>query len=193
MEYLIQQFLKQNNLIGRNGIDYSLRDDGKGAYIDKWNYEIAKPQFTQEQFDKAILAEAKINKLSDLNKFYISQECWIYKLFTNDANPAVLKGTYASLTRDADFFGKVITASLGKTMTILDDKNQPVQYFLDAVKGQNLNFKINNENATKIRYKKIELENQINIAKDITSVNNVDIVNQLVSAVGREINLDNFK
>jgi hypothetical protein len=193
MEYLTQQFLKQNNLTGRNGIDYSLRDDGEGAYIDKWDYEISKPKFTQEQLDKAILAEVKINKLSDLNKFYNSPECWTFKVFTNDANPAVLKGTYASLTRDADFFAKVIPASLGKTMTILDDNNQPVQYFLDAIKGQNLNYKINNENGTKIQYRRLELENQINIAKDINSVNNVDIVNQLVSAVGREINLDNFK
>lgn len=189
MEYLTQQFLKQNNLNGRNGIDYSLRDDGEGAYIDKWDYEIAKPHFTQEQFDKATLAEAKINKKLELERFYISPECWTFKIFTNDAIPAV-RGTYASLTRDADFFGKVIPASLGKTMTILDDNNQAIQYFLDAIKGQNLNYKINNENGTKIRYKKIELENQINIAKDITSINNIDIANQMQNAVSREINLE---
>jgi len=154
-----------------------------GSMFDAWI------EITEEEFN---IQEAKNNKLADLNRFYNSNECWTFKVFTNDANPAV-KGTYASLTRDADFFAKVIPASLGKTMTILDDNNQPVQYFLDAEKGQNLNYKINNENGTKIRYKKIELENQINIAKDITSVNNIDIVNQLVSAVEREINLDNFK
>ena len=150
-------------------------------------------KLTEQEITAYLLEEAKKSKKLELERFYISPECWTFKVFTNDANPAVLKGTYASLTRDADFFAKVIPASLGKTMTILDDKNQPMQYFLDAIKGQNLNYKINNENGTKIRYKKIELENQINIAKDITSVNNIDIVNQLVSAVEREINLDNFK
>ena len=150
-------------------------------------------KLTEQEITAYLLEEAKKSKKLELERFYISPECWTFKVFTNDANPAVLKGIYGSLTRDADFFAKVIPASLGKTMTILDDNNQAIQYFLDATKGQNLNYKINNENGTKIRYKKIELENQINIAKDITSVNNIDIVNQLVSAVEREINLDKFK
>lgn len=137
------------------------------------------------------LEKAKNEKLKKLDAYYNNNQsdCWVFKVFTNDANPAV-KGTYASLTRDADFFAKVIPASLGKTMIILDDKNQPVQYFLDAVKGQNLNYKINNQNGTAIRYKKIELENQILLANDITSVNNIDIVKELQNAVSREINLD---
>jgi len=140
------------------------------------------------------LEKAKNEKQKELDNYYSNNQsdCWVFKVFTSDANPAVLKGTYASLTRDADFFAKVIPASLGKTMTILDDNNQPVQYFLDAEKGQNLNYKINNENGTKIRYKKIELENQINIAKDIISINNIDIQKEFISCVEREVNLDNF-
>lgn len=149
-------------------------------------------KLTDQEITAYLLEEAKKSKKLELERFYISPECWTFKVFTNDANPAVLKGTYASLTRDADFFAKVIPASLGKTMTILDDKNQPMQYFLDATKGQNLNYKINNENGTKIRYKKIELENQINIAKDIISINNIDIQKEFISCVEREINLDNF-
>jgi hypothetical protein len=66
MEYLIQQFLKQNNLTGTNGIHYTLRDDGQGVYIDKWNYEIPKPTFTQSDFDEADLQEAKTSKLAQI-------------------------------------------------------------------------------------------------------------------------------
>jgi len=131
--------------------------------------------------------KAKDKKLKELNNYYNNSQCWTFKVFTNNAN---LKGIYASLTRDTDFFAKVIPASVGKTMIILDDKNQPIQYFLDATKGQNLNYKINNQNGTAIRYKKLELENEILLAKDIETLNNIDIVNKLQNAVSREINLD---
>jgi len=66
MEYLIQQFLAQNNLTGINGVNYSLRDDGEGVYIDKWDYEISKPVFNQSQIDGASLQEAKTSKLAQL-------------------------------------------------------------------------------------------------------------------------------
>lgn len=140
----------------------------------------------EKEQEEYFLQKAKTNKLADLNRFYNSSECWIYTIYTNEKQ-------YASLTRDADFFAKVIPASLGKTMTILDDNNQPVQYFLDEVKGQNLNFKINNENATKIRYKKIELENRINLATNIDDITNIDYQKELLNAVERKINLDSIK
>ena len=66
MEYLIQQFLAQNSLTGINGINYSLRDDGEGVYIDKWVYNIPKPVFTQEDFDGASLQKAKTAKITQL-------------------------------------------------------------------------------------------------------------------------------
>ena len=142
-------------------------------------------KLTEQEITTYLLQKAKTNKLADLNRFYNSSECWTYTVYTNIKK-------YASLTRDADFFAKVIPASLGKTMTILDDNNQPVQYFLDEVKGQNLNFKINNENATKIRYKKIELENRIDIATNIDDINNINCEKELLNAVERKINLDSI-
>jgi hypothetical protein len=151
------------------------------------DYEATLANKTEQE--EYFFEKAKNKKLADLSKFYDSNECWTFKVFTNNANPTV-KGIYASLTRDADFFAKVIPASLGKTMIILDDKNQPVQYFLDATKGQNLNYKINNQNGTAIRYKKLELENEILLANDIETVNNIDFVKELQNVVLREINLD---
>ena len=49
MESLIQNYLKQNNLTGKNGVDYTLRNDGEGVYIDKWNFSIVKPSFSKEE------------------------------------------------------------------------------------------------------------------------------------------------
>lgn len=140
----------------------------------------------KEELEEYFLEKARAKKELELERFYASPECWIYTIYTDVKQ-------YASLTRDSDFFGKVIPASLGKTMTILDDDNQPVQYLLDVVKGQNLNFKINIENATKIRYKKIELENRINITNNIDDVNNINCEKELLNAVERKINLDLIK
>ncbi len=52
MEYLIQQFLKQNNLSGINGVDYCLQDDGDGPYIKRWGFNIPQPIFAEEDFNK---------------------------------------------------------------------------------------------------------------------------------------------
>ena len=66
MEYLIQKFLKENNLTGVNGINYTLRDDGRGVYIEKWLYNIAKPVFTAEDFANATIEVAKQSKLVEI-------------------------------------------------------------------------------------------------------------------------------
>jgi len=140
-------------------------------------------EITKEKFD---FQEVKNKKLADLNKFYNSKECWIYTLFSN------LTKTYASLTQNADFFGKVIPASLGKEMEILDDNNVKIMYFLDRTKGENLNFKINNSNARIIKEKKLELENKINLATNIEIINSIDFKTELLNSVERKIDLDKF-
>lgn len=63
MEYLIQQYLFNNNLSGSNGIDYVLQDDGNGAYIKTWNLEISKPSFSVSDYEKAELEKNKILKI----------------------------------------------------------------------------------------------------------------------------------
>jgi len=140
----------------------------------------------EKEQEEYFLEKAKTSKLFDLNKFYNSSECWTYTVYTNVKQ-------YASKTGDADFFGRVITASLGKTMEILDDNNQPVQYFLDEIKGQNLNFRINNQNGTAIKRKKLDLENIINLANNIDDITNIDYQKELLNAVERKINLDSIK
>ena len=60
MDYLIQQFLSENNLKGVNGIDYFLRDDGKGAYISNWLLGIEQPSFTESEVLLANTKQAKM-------------------------------------------------------------------------------------------------------------------------------------
>lgn len=143
-------------------------------------------KLSEDEINKYELELAKLVKLKSLNDFYSSKACWTYTLFSN------LTKTYASLTQDADFFGKVIPASLGKEMEILDDNNIKIMYFLDRTKGENLNFKINNSNARIIKEKKIELENKINLANNIEIINSIDIETKLLNAVERKIDLDKF-
>jgi len=141
-------------------------------------------ELTQEEAKDYLLQKAKNKKLADLSKFYNSNECWTYTLFSN------LTKKYASLTGDTYFFGRCIPASLGKEMEILDDNNVKIMYFLDKTKGENLNFKINNSNGRIIKEKKLELENKIVIASNIEIIDSIDFKTELLNAVERKINLD---
>jgi len=146
-------------------------------------------KLTQDEIAQFLLKEAKNNKQKELDAYYNNNQndCWVFKVFTNNANS---KGTYASLTRDADFFAKLLPAARGKIIQIFDDNNQIIDYSLSIEKADNLNYKININNGTLLKAKKIDLENQILLAKDIATLNNINIVNELQNAVSRQINLE---
>lgn len=133
-----------------------------------------------------LLQKTKNKKLADLNDFYSSKACWIYTLFSN------LTKTYASLTRDADFFAKLLPSCGGRTIQFLDDKNKIVNYSFTVEKASNLNAKINIENGTTLRTKRFELEDKINLANNIETINSIDIETELLNAVERKIDLDKF-
>ena len=130
------------------------------------------------------LEKAKNKKLADLSKFYDSSECWIYTLFSN------LTKTYASLTKDAYFFGRCLPAGAGNKLSITTDNNIVVEYDLSVEKAQILNFQINIANGEEIKRKKLELENKIAIANNIETINSINIETELLNAVERKINLD---
>ena len=153
-------------------------ENQKGAGHDNWI------KLTQDEITQYLLKEAKNKKLADLSKFYDSSECWTYTLFSN------LTKTYASLTRDADFFAKLLPCCGGKTIEFLDDQNKVVNYSLTIKKADNINYKINVNNGTAIRVKKLELENKIAIASNIEIIDSIDIKTELLNAVERKINLD---
>lgn len=65
MENLIQKYLKQNNVEGKNGVDYRLENSGNGIEIKGWKLSIEKPTFTQEEI---VLDQAKLNKLQEIKQ-----------------------------------------------------------------------------------------------------------------------------
>ena len=66
MEYLIQKYLKENNLVGINGVDYTLEDHGKGVVIRGWKLKIDEPKFTKTDIKKSILESERISKIAEL-------------------------------------------------------------------------------------------------------------------------------
>jgi hypothetical protein len=157
--------------------------DNKNQFGDGFDTWI---KLTQDEITQYLLKEAKNKKLADLSKFYDSSECWTYTLFSN------LTKTYASLTRDAYFFAKLLPCCGGKTIQFLDDQNKVVNYSLTIEKADNLNYKINVNNGTAIRVKKLELENKIAIANTIEIIDSIDIKTELLNSVERNIDLDKF-
>jgi len=51
---------------------------------------------------------------------------------------------------------------------------------------------INIENGTTLRNKRLELEDKINLANNIETINSIDIKTELLNAVERNIDLDKF-
>jgi hypothetical protein len=66
MEHLIQKYLKENNVEGKNGVDYCLEDSGNGIEIKGWTLSIEKPEFTEQQTNAGILSQAKDIKILEL-------------------------------------------------------------------------------------------------------------------------------
>jgi len=143
-------------------------------------------KLSEDEINKYELELVKLVKLKSLNDFYSSKACWTYTLFSN------LTKTYASLTRDADFFAKLLPCCGGKTIQFLDDQNKVVNYSLTIEKADNLNYKINVNNGTAIRAKRLDLENKINLANNIEIINSIEIETELLNAVERKIDLDKF-
>ena len=144
---------------------------------------IAWIKLTEQEITTYLLKQAQDNKLSDLNKFYNSSECWTYTVYTDVKQ-------YASLTKDADFFAKLLPSCGGKQIQVFDDNNVIIQYDLSVEKANNLNYQINAINGTLVKAKKLDLENRINLANNIEDINKIDFQEELLNAVERKINLD---
>ena len=143
-------------------------------------------KLTEQEITAYLLKEAKDKKIVDLNKFYNSSECWTYTVYTNVKQ-------YASLTKDADFFAKLLPSCGGKQIQVFDDNNVIIQYDLSLEKANNLNYQINAINGTLVKAKKLNLENRINLATNIDDITNIDYQKELLNAVIRKINLDSIK
>jgi hypothetical protein len=139
-----------------------------------------------EEQKEYFLQKAKDKKLADLNKFYNSSECWTYTVYTDVKQ-------YASLTKDADFFAKLLPSCGGKQIQVFDDNNVIIQYDLSVEKANNLNYQINAINGILVKAKTLDLGNRINLATNIDDIINIDYQKELLNAVERKINLDSIK
>lgn len=164
-------FLK--NLQTKEVAEFAVMQEGYIALTDK---EIAD----------YLLKQAKESKTKELESFYNSNECWTYTVYTDIKQ-------YASYTKDADFFAKLLPACAGRSIEVFTDNNVIIQYDLSVEKANNLNYQINAVNGVLLKAKKLDLENRINLATNIDDINNIDFQKELLNAVIRQINLDLIK
>ncbi|CAB4135729.1 hypothetical protein UFOVP286_27 [uncultured Caudovirales phage] len=143
-------------------------------------------KLTEQEITAYLLKEAQDKKLVDLNKFYNSSECWTYTVYTDVKQ-------YASLTKDADFFAKLLPSCGGRSIQVFTDNNVIIQYDLSVEKANNLNYQINAINGILLKAKKLDLGNRINLATNIDDITNIDYQKELLNAVIRQINLDSIK
>lgn len=172
MKYRIN--IKTNELIQDNN------NLGDFFYTQDWR------EATQEEIANYLVKQAKDNKINELSQFYSSNECWLYTVYTDIKQ-------YASYTKEADFFAKLLPACAGRTIQVFTDNNVVIQYNLTVEKASNLNYQINAVNGLMLKAKKIDIENRINLASNIDDINNIDFKKELLEAVIRQINLDLIK
>lgn len=70
-DLIVDQYLKDNNLFGENGKDYTIIDSGnnnEGIYIEKWNFDIEKPVFTVENIQTHWIKQYKEQKKVEFEK-----------------------------------------------------------------------------------------------------------------------------
>lgn len=140
-------------------------------------------KLTDTEITAYLLKQAKESKTKELESFYNSQECWVFRIYTQND----------SLTRDSDFFARVLPACGGRSIQLFNDKNEIVNYNLTVEKASNLNYEINAVKSLLIKAKQLVLKNQIELSNNIDDLNNIDCKNELLNAVDRNINLDIVK
>jgi len=185
MEILIKNYLQKNNKTCFNRIDYSLRNDGneKGTYIDFWNDKkigLAKPVFTQKEIDSIPFLEKQAFKLEELQNYYNSSECWIYKIKSTKLN--------ASITKEQDWFAKMLPAIISSFYLFSDD-GVPVLITLNQTQVKVLSEKILIKMGFEINSKKRECEKLI---KEATTLKELDDINikEFLGKVPREVDID---
>lgn len=112
MENLIQKYLKQNNVEGKNGVDYRLENSGNGIEIKDWTLSIEKPEFTEQQINVGILSQAKDEKILELKSkrdekltksiFTVSVNGVDYAFYLRTADLPTIKEKIAALSSNTD-------------------------------------------------------------------------------------------
>ena len=193
MEYLIQQFLKENNLEGINGIDYTLRNDGDGVYIEKWNFLIKKPIFTQTDLDLIEFKNTKISQLKNNrnNKLLKPMQCIkSFEIVFDDQgldfitdNEVFFEFRVTSTGQPATEPNSLLLNAINKTgdkyirysCIIIEGENSRKGYIqLNSVVANNLLSHIEQRNTNYIKLSN-DLEIKINECLTLQEVENIDV------------------
>ena len=186
MDYLIQKYLKENNLTGINGIDYILQDNGSGCYISKWNLNIAQPSFTNTDYEFSILEQAKLTKIAQLkaNRNAALESSHETQAFE------IIDDTLGNKVR-FEFSTKATGIPLTEPKSILDIalKNINVKYSCEIIENgvrrkgyvllnkeiaENLEFHLTDRSNTNVKYAN-DLEAEINACTTIEEVESINI------------------
>lgn len=167
MENLIQKYLKENNVEGKNGVDYRLEDSGNGIEIKGWTLQIEKPEFTQEE---SVLDEAKLVKASTLrNNRDIALNESIFTIQVNgvDCNFRLRTSDLASIqARISSLSDNSSTKSWSSI-----DRNR-IQLNKTAFQSLFRDINTNDETVFDLYAEKLE---EINQASSIEELNNINI------------------
>jgi hypothetical protein len=139
-------------------------------------------KLTDAEIKVYLLQKAKNEKIDELNSYYNSDECWLFKLKSTKLN--------ASLTKSADWFAKMLPACRNKNIQLFSDKSIS-NFFLSDKGADELNYQINVVASFKIKSLKLEAEKLINNAKSVEEIVLID-VKKALGIVPREIEIDNI-
>jgi hypothetical protein len=131
-----------------------------------------------------LLQKAKDDKIAELNNYYNSDECWLFRLKSTNLK--------ASLTKTADFFAKVLPAIDSSFPVYFEtDDKKIISTNLTAEKAKKINAKIQLEISIYIKKLRIETELKINNCESAEEIALID-VKKALGVVPREIEIDNI-
>jgi hypothetical protein len=176
---MIKQNILRKNLLN-NAIDLGNIDTEFEAENLNGNIIQDNPWITCTNEEKLLydLAKAKQNKIAELNVAYSSRSNWIM-ILSSMAIPN------ASLTRDADWFGKMLSAVDGN-VSLIDDDGIIRSIPLTITQARALNNYITIQKSIEIKLKRQSIEDIINNFSSVEEVDNYDILSELQS-VNRNI------
>lgn len=183
MKNLIENYLQKNNKTAIISIDYSLRNNGEKDFIEYWNEAkigLPKPVFTEEEIKSIPLLDKKSSKLIELQNYYDSIECWLFKVKSTSLK--------ASITKDQDWFAKMLPAVIG-SFYLFTDEGSPILVTLNEKQAKAINEKILIKMGFDINSKKRDCERLI---KNATSIKELDAINvkEFLGKIPRELDID---
>lgn len=141
-------------------------------------------KLSEDEVKNYLLQKAKDEKISQLNQYYASDECWTFRLKSTNLK--------ASLTKTADFFAKVLPAIDSSFAVYFEtDDKKIISTNLSSEKAKKINAKIQLEISIHIKKLRIHTEAKILNCKTIEEIALIDIKKAL-GVVPREIEIDNI-